>query len=389
MTDLKRTADALLSKSVADGDMPGVVAMAASRDEILYEGAFGARTLGGSLMGTDTVCWIASMTKAVTGVCAAQLIEQGKLDLDAPASSIVPALGNAHVLAGFDANGQPVTRAPKRAVTLRHLLTHTAGFGYEIWNTEIQKVQAAWGLPGIIEGKNAGLRTPLLFEPGEGWEYGSGIDWAGKMIEAVSGMDLGAYMKQQVFAPLGMDSTAFRITPKMRERLASVHQRGEDGSLVATPFEIPQEPEYVSGGHGLYSTTADYLKFLLMILNGGEANGTHVLKPGSVRLLAADHANGNRVKLMPSAIPPLTNPAEFFPGSPKTFGLGFQINLQDEATGRKAGTLMWGGLSNCYFWIDHYSGVCGVFITQILPYCDVKALPLYCAFEEAVYKSRR
>jgi methyl acetate hydrolase len=381
--------DALLNACVTKGDVPGVAAMAADRDGIIYEGAFGARALGGAAMTTDTVCWIASMTKAVTGVCAMQLIEQGKLDLDSPASNLLPAIGDAQVLTGFDASGFPITRAPKRAATLRHLLTHTAGFSYEIWNMDIQKAQTAWGLPGIIEGKNAGLRTPLLFDPGEGWEYGSGIDWAGKMIEAVSGMDLGAYMKQQVFAPIGMDSTAFRITPKMRERLASVHQRGEDGSLVATPFEIPQEPEYVSGGHGLYSTAADYLKFLRMILNGGEANGTHVLKPESVRLLAADHANGNRVKLMPSAIPPLTNPAEFFPGSPKTFGLGFQINLQDEATGRKAGTLMWGGLSNCYFWIDHYSGVCGVFITQILPYCDVKALPLYCAFEEAVYKSRR
>ncbi|MBK8497785.1 MAG: beta-lactamase family protein [Flavobacteriales bacterium] len=389
MKELQTTADTLLGKSVSDGDVPGVAAMAAGPEGIIYEGAFGARTLNGPPMTTDTVCWIASMSKAVTGVCAAQLIEQGKFDLDAPASRIVPAIGEAQVLTGFAAHGQPITRAPKRDVTLRHLLTHTAGFSYEIWNTDIQKVQAAWGLPGIIEGKNAGLRTPLLFDPGEGWEYGLGIDWVGKMIEAVSGMDLGAYMQQRVFEPLGMDSTDFRISPTMRERLASVHQRGEDGKLVATPFEIPQDPEYVSGGHGLHSTAADYMKLLRMILNGGEFNGIRVLQPETVRMMAMDHANGNRVKPMPSAIPPLTNPSEFFPGSPKTFGLTFQINLQDEATGRKAGTLMWGGLSNCYFWIDPHSNLCGVFITQILPYCDVKALPLFYEFERAVYSSAR
>lgn len=388
MNDIESIADGLLSKSVADSDVPGVVAMAADRNGMLYEGAFGVRTLGGAAMDSETVCWIASMTKAVTAVCATQLIEQGKLDLDAPASAIVPAIGEALVLTGYDAGGKPLTRAPKRAVTLRHLLTHTAGFGYEIWNMSIQKVQAAQGIPGIIEGKNAGLGTPLLFDPGDSWEYGLGIDWVGKMIEAVSGMDPGAYMQRNVFAPLGMESTGFRITPKMRERLASIHQRNADGSLVGTPFELPQEPEYLTGGHGLYSTAADYFAFLRMILNDGQSNGVRVLKPESIRLMASDHADGNRVKRMPNAIPPLTNPAEFFPGSPKTFGLGFQINMQDEATGRKAGTLMWGGLSNCYFWLDLKSGVTGLFITQILPYCDVKALPLYYAFEKTIYSVR-
>ena len=224
--------DAALKAAADAGDVPGVVAMATDRSSTFYEGAFGKRVLGEpAAMTLDTVGWIASMTKALTGAASMQLVEQGKLDLDAPAARIVPDIAAAQVLEGFDASG-PRTRAPRRQITLRHLLTHTAGFGYEIWSQEVAAYQAAKNIPGIITCQNAALGTPLLFDPGDKWFYGIGIDWAGKMVEAASGKRLGDYLQQNLFAPLGMTSTAFKITPDMRERLAKIHQRGDDETLT-------------------------------------------------------------------------------------------------------------------------------------------------------------
>ena len=387
---LQRQVDALLVRATQAGDVPGVVAMATNREGIIYEGAFGERVRGqGPAMTVDTVGWIASMSKAITSSAAMQLVEQGKIDLDAPASRVVPQIAEAQVLTGFDPNGRPQTRAPKRAITLRHLLTHSAGFSYEIWNGDIQKAQAAWGLPGITECKNASLHTPLLFDPGERWEYGINIDWAGKMVEAVSGRKLGAYLRDNLLDPLGMDSTAFRITPSMRDRLAKLHQRGDDGVLTPIDLEIVQDPEFEMGGGGLYGTVGDYLKFVRMILNGGAGNGNRVLRPETVSLMSRNNMGDIRVTELKTAIPPLSNSGEFFPGVAKTFGLGFQINEQAVPTGRPAGGLMWAGLANSYYWIDPVSGIGGAYLTQILPFVDTKALPLYYAFETAVYDSLR
>ena len=386
---LKEQADKLLGDAAKAGDVPGVVAMAANRDGMIYEGAFGERVLGGGqAMTTDTVLWIASMTKAITSVAAVQLVERGKLELDAPAQAVVPKIAEAQVLTGFDAKGEPRFRAPKRPITLRHLLTHSAGFSYEIWNTDIQKVQAAYGIPGITECKEKALTTPLIADPGERWEYGINIDWAGKMVEAVSGKKLGAYLQDNILGPLGMNDTAFRITPERRERLAGVHLRGPDGALAPFPFELPQEPEFEMGGGGLYGTAGDYLKFVRMVLNGGQLRGERVLKPESVASLAMNHMGDNRVTLLKVEIA-LTNDAEFFPGVPKSWSLAFQINHEKLPTGRPAGGLMWAGLANSFYWIDLANGVGGVYFTQIFPFADVKSLPLYYAFETAVYDSLR
>jgi CubicO group peptidase (beta-lactamase class C family) len=337
-------------------------------------------------MSPDTVAWIASMTKAITGAAAMQLVEQGKLDLDAPAAAVVSELEQAQVLEGFDAAGQPKLRPPKRPITLRHLLTHTAGFGYEIWNGDVAAYQTAKNVPGIISCQNAALQTPLLFDPGEKWYYGINIDWAGKMVEAVSGKRLGAYMQEHLFAPLGMTSTAFKIAPTMRERLAKIHQRGDDD--VLTPLldlEIPQDAEFDMGGGGLYSTAGDYLKFVRMILNRGKANGEQVLSPETVDQMARNNMGDARVSLLKTVAPTLSNDAEFFPGMSKTWGLSFQINDEAAPTGRPAGGLMWAGLANSYYWIDPTTGIGGVYLTQVLPFADKKALPLYYAFETAFY----
>ena len=386
---LQQTADALLRNATADGAVPGVVAGATDRNGNLYLGGFGERVLGsGEEMTPDTVGWIASMTKALTGAAAMQLVEQGQLQLDTPAAEVVPALREVRVLEGFEQDGAPRTRAPKRDMTLRHLLTHTAGFSYETWNASILAYQAATGTPGIISCRNAALATPLLFDPGERWEYGISIDWIGKMIEAVSGQRLGAYLRDHLILPLGMHDTAFRITDAMRARLAKIHQRVKDGSLIPQmDLELPQDPEVELGGAGLYGTVGDYLHFIHMMLNEGRVNGEQILAPETVATMSRNQMGTSRVVPLRTVIPPFSNDAEFFPEMPKTWGLSFMINTEDVPTGRSAGSLAWAGLANSYFWIDPAKGVGGAYLTQVLPFADEKSLPLYLAFESAVYDS--
>ncbi len=385
---LQDSLNALLGDAVSNGDVPGVVAAVTDRDGNIYEGGFGERVRGGGgAMTPDTVVWIASMTKAVTGAAAMQLVEQGKLDLDAPAGEVIAHLGEVEVLEGFDDGGQPRLRPPTRPLTLRHLLTHTAGYAYEIWDDGIVKYQEARGLPGVTTCENAALLTPLLFDPGERWQYGINIDWAGKMVEAVSGQKLGDYMQANIFAPLGMTSTAFRITPDMRARLAKIHQRGDDDGFEALDLELPQAPEFEMGGGGLYSTVGDYARFIRMILNNGSAGGRQVLKPETVEMMSRNQMGDCRVSVLKTVMPPLSNDAEFFPGLPKTWGLSFMINEADAPTGRPAGSLAWAGLANSYYWIDPKNGIGGAYATQILPFADKKSLPLYLDLETAVYRN--
>ena len=385
---MKAQADKVLKDAVGRGDVPGVVAAATDAKGTTYEAGFGKRMLGEPAdMTPDTVVWIASMTKAVTGAAAMQLVEQGKLALDAPAKSVVPGLAEPKVLEGFDAAGKPKTRKAKRDITLRHLLTHTAGFGYDIWSPELGKYQEVMGVPGIISCQNVALTTPLLFDPGERWFYGINIDWAGKMVEAASGKKLGQYMAEHIFGPLGMTSTAFRISDGMRKRMAKIHHRGPDGKLTPDPaLELPQEPEFEMGGGGLYSTAGDYLKFVRMMLNQGKSDkGQPVLKPGTVAEMSKNAMGDSRVCMLKTAAPPFSNDAEFFPGMDKRWGLTFMINNEKAPTGRSPGSLAWAGLANTYYWIDQSKGVGGVYATQVLPFADVKSLPLFYAFEKAVY----
>ncbi len=387
MTALKDSLDSLLAAGVTRGDVPGVSAMVLSGGETLYQGAFGERELGsGDAMALDTVIAIASMTKAVTATAAMQLVEQGKLDLDAPASELVPYLGEVGVLEGFDSSGQPVTRAPKTAVTLRNLLTHTAGFGYEIWNQEILDFQAATGSPSTRTRTLASLKTPLLFDPGTKWNYGVNIDWAGQMVEAVSGQRLGEYMRDNIFAPLGMDSSGFRASPEMKARQATVHLRGDDGKL-SVPKSNASMPagDIDTGGGGLLSSIEDYGKFLRMILNKGAYDGGQILRPETVAMMSANHMGDCRVTPMLTTEAALSNDVEFFPGVEKAWGLSFMINLDTAPTGRSAGSLAWAGLTNAYYWIDPVKDIAGVYATQIFPFGDKLSLPLFLDFETAVY----
>src|SRR5947209_10312548 len=275
--------DQVLQRAVGAGDVAGVVALAADDSGVLYHGAFGRRAIDAeAAMTEDSVFWIASMTKAITSVAAMQQVEQGRLALDEPLSSVLPELDSIQVLEGFDAGGLPRLRAPQRQITLRHLLTHTAGFVYDIWNADMVRFQEHAGIPGIIECRNATLMTPLVFDPGDRWQYGINIDWVGKAVEKVSGQSLEEYFRDHLFGPLGMSDTGFVIGPDQRPRLTGMHVRNPDGTLTRIDFEIPQQPEFFMGGGGLYSTGPDYLRFLRMLLHGGALEGERVLREDTV-----------------------------------------------------------------------------------------------------------
>jgi CubicO group peptidase (beta-lactamase class C family) len=336
-------------------------------------------------MTADTVFWIASMTKAITSTAAMQLVEQGKLALDRPIAEVLPELAAPQVLEGFDPAGAPRLRPAKRPITLRHLITHTSGFVYDIWNPDIGRYMEQRGIPGIISCQNAALNLPLIFDPGEKWDYGIGIDWAGKAVERASGQGLGVYLAEHLFGPVGMNNTRFKLTPDRRARLAGMHARGDDGTLAPIPFEIPQEPEFEMGGGGLYSTAADYLAFQQLFLNEGRANGRQVLGPATVALMARNAIGDLDVRLLKTAAPASSNDAEFFPGMVKKWTLGFMISTAAVPGGRRADALCWAGLGNTYFWIDPTRGVAGVILMQLLPFADAKALALLDDFEKAIY----
>jgi methyl acetate hydrolase len=378
--------DAVLNGAVSSGNVPGVVALAADDKGVIYEGAFGKRNLvTGAAMTPDTMFWIASMTKAVTSTAAMQMVEQGKLSLDRPISDVVMELSAAQVLEGFDASGAPKLRPPKRPITLRHLLTHTAGFSYSLWNQDIGRYMKVANIPDIGTCKLDALKLPLIADPGDKWEYGINIDWAGKAVERVSGLSLDGYMRERILAPLGMKDTVFILKPDQQARLASVHARGADGKLSPIEFSMPQAPEFFMGGGALHSTGRDYLTFLRMLLAGGKLNNAQILKPETVAMMNKNNMGDLNVTLLKTAQPDLTNDAEFFPGMVKKWGLAYMINTQDVPGRRSAGSLAWAGLANTYFWIDPKKKVTGVILTQILPFADQKALQLLADFESAVY----
>ncbi len=372
--------DAVLQAAVDRGDVPGVAAMATDGERTLYEGAAGVRAVGAPpAMTTDTVCWIASLTKAVTSVAAMQLVEAGRIGLRQPLGPVVPKLANLPVLDGFGADGQPRLRPARREVTLHDLLTHTSGFVYEAWNADLDRYSRVTGKPHSASGLNAGLEKPLAFDPGERWEYGIGVDWAGKVVEAVTGQTLGAYFAEHVFRPLGMADTQFGKPDGAR--VATIHHREADGSLRPGSSGRPAKPELEGGGGGLYSTASDYLRFLAMLLRGGGG----LLRPETVAAMGRNQVGALDMSRMRSVLPLLPGDAASFPGMVEGWGYGFVLNRGRGRAGRAAGSLAWAGLANCYYWIDPAHRVAGVLMTQILPFSDPAVLRLLDAFESGIY----
>lgn len=378
--------DRILQQASDTGAVPGAVAIAATGSEVIYQGAFGKRDVSkDTTMTADSVFWMASMTKAITGAAAMQLVEQGKLSLDAPIGTVLPDLAEAQVLDGFDSGGAPKLRPARHPITLRHLLTHTAGFCYDMWNGDMVRYLDHTQTPPFRSGLNAAMKVPVMTDPGTRWEYGTNIDFVGKAVEAASGKRLDGYFREHLFAPLGMIDTAFVIGSDQRKRLVAMHSRGADGALTPISFEIKQDPEFFAGGGGLYGTAPDYIKFTQMILNKGVGNGNRVLRPETVALMAQNHIGELSMTRMVSAVPTATNHVDFLPGIDKKYGLSFMINTAPTPEGRSAGSLAWAGLANTYYWIDPVRDITGVIMMQLLPFADSTCLRVFSDFERAVY----
>lgn len=391
MSPMNNRLDEILQRVVTDPDpaarVPGVVATVTRADGTVYEGAAGVRSEASDApMTTDSVFCMFSTTKAVTGTAVLQCVQEGLLDLDAPASEYVPEIAELQVIEGWADDGSQILRAPASPITTRMLMLHTAGLGYMFFSDVYSRILADTGQPDIIGATKASLMTPLLFDPGTQWNYGTNMDWAGLVVESIRGQRLGDVMAERIFAPLGMTDTAFTMTPSMTAQLTDVHQRSaDDGSLTPTGMVLPQNPDIQMGGHGLYSTMPDYTKFLRMWLRDGEGEHGRVLNPETVAAAAVNGLGDLKVGMLKTSAPSLSHDAEFFPGLSKSWAYSFMVNDEQAPTGRNAGSLAWAGLGNLYYWIDREADVAGIWGTQILPFADPGSVGGYLDFETAVY----
>ena len=380
--------DAVLEAAVAGGRIPGVIAMVADSDGVIYQRVVGKRsTSTDDDMTMDTIVRIASMTKAITSVAVMQLVEQGKFELDTPAAEYLAFIGDAQVLHGFDADDKPILRAPSTPVTIRHLLSHTSGYVYEIWNEKAAKYVEQGRVESMMTGGDGFFAVPLMSEPGSQWEYGISTDILGRLVEGITGQTLDDYFIENIFVPLGMSDTYFNVPDDKVARMAPLFSRSPDGDLTESPVNNTPTSNY-SGGSGLSSTANDYSRFIRALLNGGELDGARILNAESIELMAQNHigdleAANSIISLMPT----LSNDVNVFPQSADKFGLGFLINTEPVPGGRSAGSLMWAGIYNTYFWMDRENDLCAVLMTQILPFYDDDVIQLLEQFETAVYSS--
>ena len=378
------TIAAALTGAIAAHAIPGAVAMVGDRGGVRASVAVGHRG-DGSAMSLDTVFQLASMTKAVVSVAAMQLVEAGKLSLDAPIGTLLPDLADARVIAGFAADGSVQLRPAVRPITLRHLLTHTSGLGYDFVQADTARARGPAGPPA--PGTMASLKMPLLFDPGDDWAYGVSTDWVGLAVEAASGERLDAYIAGHITGPLGMTETGFVPNKASAARRAVNMGRGENGALAAFPIDIGGGTggEFISGGGGLWGTAPDYMRFLRMLANGGTLDGATILTPASVAAMGRNQIGALRAGKMTTTMPALALAVDWFPAMTPGWGLGFLINPQTGPDGRPAGSLAWAGICNTFFWIDPASGTCAVLLMQVLPFADPGALAVLAAFERAVY----
>ncbi len=373
--------DSTLVSAIAAANLPGVIAMIVDSEGTRYARALGyANAPAETPMREDTLCQIASMTKAIVSVGAMQLVEQGWLTLDSPICEVLPELADPRVITGFAEDGAVQTRPATRPLTLRHLLTHTSGFGYAFVQPEVLRYFQSIGMPA--PGSLDSLRMPLLFDPGEGWAYGISTDWVGQAIEAATGASLGDYLAENVFTPLGMSATAFR--PALPEGAAKVHVRNPDGSLKVIPANLGGGA-FQSGGSGLSSTAPDYARFMRMILRGGELDGACVIEQRTLAEMSRNQVGLLRAGHIGTTMPHLALAFDGMPDQRTGWGLGFLINPETGPNGRSAGSLAWAGIFNSYYWIDPHAGVAGLFISQLSPFSDPGALECFAALERMAY----
>jgi CubicO group peptidase (beta-lactamase class C family) len=363
-----------------------VAAIAADRDGIIYEGGAGVRIAGESddPVGTSTQFRIMSMTKMVATTAALQQLERGQLDLDAPVEDYRPEFAELQVLEGFDGD-TPRLRPPASKATVRQLVTHTSGLGYWFWNADLKKYEQVTGLPNVVPGLKDALKAPLVADPGTRYVYGISTDWLGLVVEAVAGATLDVVIKENITGPLDMGDTMFVLDDGRRENLVTMHVRGEDGSWTSAGEILNQSPDWWAGGHGLYSTPRDYIRFQRALLRGGELDGERILQEATV-----DASFRNQIGDLdfPADIettePQTTDSLHVGPGY--KWGYGLLLNTDDVPGRRRAGTGAWAGLLNTHFFVDRTTGVCASIYTNSLPFIERDgAWKVYGDFEEALY----
>ncbi len=377
--------DKVLQDAVDSGAVPSVAAIAADRNGVIYEGAAGPKAAGNDEpLSTSTHFRIMSMTKMVATAVALQQVEKGTLDLSAPIKDYRPEFADVQVLDGWDGD-TPRLRAPASDATVHQLLTHTSGLGYWFFSEQLAKWEAATSTPNVLSGANVIFTAPLLSDPGTTYIYGINTDWLGKVIEAASGVALDVAVKEGVTGPLGMNETAFQIAEGWKDSTTPVHVKTEDG-WVDSGIELNQTPEYYAGGHGLYSTPQDYIKFQQALLNNGEFGGVRILKSETV-----DAAFTNQIgdlsfpEAIPTSDPTATH--EFNAGPGYKWGYGLLLNENDIPGMRRAYSGAWAGLCNTHFWVDRTTGIAGSIYSNFLPFVPPEALELYANYEKALYAS--
>lgn len=367
------------SAAIAQGDVPGVVTLIVSRDGVLYQGAAGKQDVGRNVpMPADAIFRIASMTKPVTSVALMMLVDAGKVQLDDPVSTYLPEFDQRPVIVKFNATtGSYETRPAKRQITIRHLLTNTAGLGYAFTDPTVAKI--------VEVSKKNEPELPLLQDPGTQWTYSPATRVLGRVVEKVSGEPLDVYLRGKIFEPLKMTDTGHAVPEWKVSRVVTVHNR-KDGRLSEAPNELIQESP-VRGDGGLYSTAQDYARFLRMLLNGGTLDGAKILSAKSVQLMGQNHIGEIFIQTQPDANPARTRPFPLGAGRDK-FGLGFQITSADPryAKFRSPGSLSWGGINNTHFWIDPRRQIVAVVMMQVLPFYDEASIGVLRGLEAIVYQ---
>lgn len=346
---LARLHDAM-QELVDQGRLAGITTMIARHGRIADFRTYGYRDIeAGDSMAEDAIFRIYSMSKPITGVALMILHEEGKFRLSDPVVRYIPEFADLKVATGWGEGG-PILEDPSHPLTIRELMTHTAGFAYGIGDPHpADRLYASAGVldPGqtlhdMIQ-KLAGL--PLRRQPGTGWVYSISVDIQGYLVEVLSGQPFDEFLQERIFDPLGMVDTGFHVPAEDHGRFAQVYGYDEAGSLVPPPDpEGPIESwpflspaTFFSGGGGLVSTTIDYMRFCQMLLNGGELDGVRILSPTTVRLMATNH--------LPREV------GEYSPG--QGFGLDFSVVLDPVEAGTfSAGEYFWGGAAGTWFWID-------------------------------------
>ena len=385
----------VIDAAVSEGELHFAIAAIGDKSGQLWAHAAGYRdTEKTRLAATDNVIAIASMTKLITTIGALQLVENGRLDLDTPVSTYVPELHQLQVLRGFDETGKPIFENANRAPTARELITHTAGYVYEMWNATNKKAAELGVTEGFLTAINNNfanflLAEPLAFQPGTKWEYGINTDLLGFIIERISGESLSVYFDKQIFTPLRMVDTFFEFPQEKMNRSVVVMDR-VDGVLKESSLYQPApmargRMAHYSGGGGLYSTVADYGRVLQMLLNRGALDGEILLNPETVDSMFQNNIADIQLETMETSMPQWSNTADLSFGHPATFGLGLLLHSEGIEGGRSANSGSWAGIFNSYYWVDAESETYGIFGTQVLPFFDEASVKTFLKLEQAVY----